>query len=255
MTAMHFRAVLGFIYLAQGFRLIWQPGIRRFVLVPLLLNVALFTLLIFFGLHQFQAGLAWLNSSIPDWLRWIDWLIWPLFLLGLLLAGFYFSLMIANLLAAPFNGPLAEAVARSIQGDTIPAGTDDGLLSALGQAGPALFNEIRKLGYYLLRVLPLLLLFIVPGLNLVAPFIWFAFTAWLLALEYIEFPLAINGIEFIELKKIARDNRLLLLGFGVALALLMMVPVINFMLMPAAVAGATIMSIKHGLSGDKARTR
>ena len=247
---MVFKPVLGFLYVARGFKLIWRPGVRHFVLIPLSLNVALFAFLLIAGMHELNAGLDWLNASIPDWLHWIDWLIGPVFFLGIMLAGLYCSLLIANLLAAPFNGLLAEAVERSLQAASeAPAGS--GIMAMLKEAAPALINEIRKIRYYLLRIIPLLFLFLIPGLNLLAPFVWFVFTAWLLALEYIEFPLSLQGVEFSELKQIAHRNRILVFGFGVALELLMMIPVINFLIMPAAVAGATLMTVRHNLAGTR----
>ena len=244
---MYFKPAHGFLYLAQGFKLIWHPDVRHFVLIPLLLNVVVFALLLIAGMHELRAGLDWLNASIPAWLHWIDWLIGPVFFLGILMAGFYCSLLIANLLAAPFNGLLAEAVHRTLQTASMPP-AESGIMGFFKQAGPALMNEIRKIGYYLLRVIPLLILFLIPGLNLLAPFIWFAFTAWLLALEYIEFPLAIHSVEFGEIKRIAQHNRMLVFGFGAALELLMMIPVLNFLIMPAAVAGATLMTLKNNLA-------
>jgi CysZ protein len=61
---------------------------------------------------------------------------------------------------------------------------------------PALLSELRKMSYFLLRAIPLLILFIIPGVNLVAPFLWIAFSAWFLALEYGDYPMANHGLAF-----------------------------------------------------------
>ena len=240
------RPFLGIAYLAEGFRIIWQSGVRHFVLMPLLLNFIIFSLFIIFGINRFDALLDWLLPSLPDWLQWIEWLVWPLFMLGFLVAGFFFSLVLAGLLAAPFNGFLAEAVEHKLKpGTSTPPGD---LLSVIREAGPALASEFRKLGYFMVRAVPLLILFVIPGLNIIAPFVWFAFSAWLLALEYLEYPLSNHGMSFPELKQIAGKHRMMILGFGIVLVLLAMVPVINFLVMPVAVAGATVMVVRQKLS-------
>ncbi len=74
-----------------------------------------------YGAHLFSTLIdAWL----PDWLRWLDRQLWPLF--GLLVLGAVFSgfSLVANLVAAPFNGRLAQAVETHLRGEpmTAPAG-------------------------------------------------------------------------------------------------------------------------------------
>ncbi|HEB96754.1 MAG TPA: sulfate transporter CysZ, partial [Sedimenticola thiotaurini] len=104
---------------------------------------------------------------------------------------------------------------------------------------PALLMELRKLFYFLLRAIPLLILFLIPVVNVAAPFLWFAFSAWFLTIEYMDYPMGNHGLRLRQQFAELRRARLTALGFGSALMLLMMVPVLNFAAMPAAVAGAT----------------
>src|SRR5918992_14665 len=96
---------MGGRYAARGSGLITQPGIRRYVIVPLLINFALFGAAIWYGASQFEALLDWL---LPNWLEWARWILWPLFAASALLVVFYAFTLIANLIGAPFNGLLAE---------------------------------------------------------------------------------------------------------------------------------------------------
>ena len=69
-------------HLLQGLRLLNQPGLRRFVLIPLLVNIVIFSLLIWFGIGQFEMLLDWL---LPEdrWWSFLSWLLWPLFAIAL----------------------------------------------------------------------------------------------------------------------------------------------------------------------------
>lgn len=47
-------------------------------------------------------------SHVPDWLQWLNYLLWPVVVLSILLVFGYFFSTIANWIAAPFSGLLAE---------------------------------------------------------------------------------------------------------------------------------------------------
>ena len=109
-------------------------------------------------------------------------------------------------------------------------------------------SELRKLLYFLLRALPLGLLFLIPGVNIAAPFLWALFSAWMLAIEYVDYPMANHLLHFSEQRRRLRKRRLLSLGFGGSSLLMTMIPLVNFLAMPVSVAGATAMWV-HELKG------
>jgi CysZ protein len=225
-------------YLLRGLNLITRPGLRRFVLIPLLINILIFSLLIWLGVDQFEALMDRFLPADDSWLAWLRWLLWPLFAIALVLVVFYTFTVIANLLAAPFNGLLAEQVERHLGGETLEQ--SGGFKQLAKDVLPALASEVRKMGYFLLRAIPLLILFLIPGLNIAAPFLWLLFSAWFLALEYGDYPMANHGLLFKEQHQRLRRDRFTALAFGGGLTLMMMVPILNFVAMPAAVAGATV---------------
>lgn len=230
-----------------------QAGLRRYVLGPLLLNVLLFAALIWFGAEQFANLVNWLLSPLPGWLDWLRYLLWPLFALTALIAVFFTFSLLANLIGAPFNGLLAEAVERRLTGQTMDDG--GGWKRVLADVVPALLGELRKLGYFLLWAIPLGILFLIPGLNLAAPFLWALFGAWMLAIEYSDFPMGNHNLHFVAQRQLLRSRRGLALGFGGAAMLATMIPVLNFLVMPAAVAGATQLWVKHLRSEQNLDTR
>ncbi|WP_089729919.1 sulfate transporter CysZ [Candidatus Thiosymbion oneisti] len=231
--------VSGAGYLLKGMRLIMQPGLRRFVLLPLLINILVFSAAIWYGVSRFESFLAWMESKVPSWLHWLDWVLWPLFVLVLVILVFYSFTLVANLLASPFNGLLAEKVELYLTGRPLHEG--GGWKQALMTLVPTLLDELGKLLFAALAAVPFLILFLIPGINLAAPALWFLYTAWILTLEYSDYPMGNHGLRFREMRARLRRKRVLGLGFGAATAGLTMVPVVNFIVMPSAVAGATAM--------------
>jgi CysZ protein len=245
-------ALKGIGYVREGLRLMRQPGLRRYVAIPLLISVVIFTTAILVGIHWLENLLAWLLGWLPSWLDWLRYLLWPLFALtGVLLVFYTFSLL-TNLIAAPFNGLLAEAVERHLDGR--PLQEAGGWQALLKDILPSLFSELRKLLYFALRALPLGLLFLIPPVNLAAPFLWALFSAWMLAIEYMDYPMANHLLHFAEQRKRLRRRRLLAWGFGGASLLMTMIPVVNFLAMPAAVAGATAMWVREFKQDSKGDT-
>ncbi len=231
--------IKGVRYLRQGLKLMRQPGLRRYVAVPLLVSTVLFSAGIVVSIQLLEILLGWLLGWLPGWLDWMRYLLWPIFVLTAVLLVFYTFSLVTNLIAAPFNGLLAEAVERHLTG--APLEDTGGWQALLRDIVPSLLSELRKLLYFLLRALPLGLLFLIPAVNLAAPFLWVLFSAWMLAIEYADYPMGNHSMRFAEQRKRLRSRRLLAYGFGGGSLLMTMIPVVNFFAMTASVAGATAM--------------
>ncbi len=207
---------------------------RRFVVVPLIVNLLLFVgggILLVGWIEQLSAALT---EWLPEWLHWLRYIIWPLFLLlfiGLVLFGFS---ALANLIGAPFNGVLAERCAALLGGE--PPASNRALWA---EVIVAIQGELQKLGFYLVRALPLGLLTLVPGIGLLASLGLLLLTIWMVALGYLDYPLGNGGLTFRQQRRVLGQQRLLLLGFGATIFALTLIPVVNFVVMPAAVCGAT----------------
>lgn len=222
-------------YLYQGVKLLPKPGIRHYVLIPLSINILLFSVLIYYAYQQFNLWIAVALEWLPSWLSFLDWLLWLIFaVLILLLVVFTFSLL-ANFIAAPFNGFLAEAVEKHLTGKAPevpqrPLATE--IIASLAR-------ELVKISYYLPRALALLLLSFIPLINTAAPLLWFLFGAWMMAIQYLDYPMDNHRISFAEMKQQLKAERLTPLGYGICVLFAAMVPLLNLIVMPAAVAGAT----------------
>lgn len=231
--------------LVTGYGLIWRPGLKRFVLIPLAINTVLFAGLIFWLVRYLDRAL---EGLLPNWLDWLEWLLWPVFTLTVVLVGFYAFTLVANFLAAPFNGLLAERVEHRLTGRQPPEG-QGGVAGALAELPVTIADELRKMAYFLGWMLVLVICFFIPLVNAMLPALWFLFGAWSLALEFMDFPLGNRGLSFPEQRAWARKRRGPLFGFGSAAVVATLIPVVNFALMPAAVAGATLLAVRQEGAG------
>ena len=225
-----------------------RRGIRAYVVVPLAINAGLFIALIYLG-ASWLLGFA--QGMLPGWLDPLAWILVPAFVLAALTAGFYTFNLVANLVAAPFNGLLAEAVERHLTGRPPPS-AGGGWRTFLGELATTFAAEVRKLVYVAVRSLPPLLLFLIPGINVVAPILWMLLGSWMLAVTYMDYPMANHGIGFDDLRARLRERRLLGFGFGAAAMAALAVPVLNFLVIPCAVAGATAMWVEQFEDGASA---
>ena len=236
-------------YLWQGTRLLARTGIRRYVLAPLFVSAILFTALLWFGVTEFGAAIDALMPVLPDWLQWLSWLLLPLAVVAALALALLLCLLAATLVTAPFTTPLAAAIERHLRED--PARGADAAASAgsfWSEAIHAVGGELRKLAYFATRALPLVVVSVIPGVNLLAPPLWLAFGAWMLALEYTEIPLARHGMNIAAARRVVAERRMTAFGFGLGVLGLTLLPGLQLLTIPAAVAGATVMVVREGMT-------
>ncbi len=230
-------------HLAAGLRLILSPGLRRFVLLPLTVNLLLFVALIVLAVQQFGFWVEALMPTLPQWLAFLEYLLWPLFVALVLLILFFGFTLLANLIAAPFYGVLAEKVDAVVRGsDVAPPFSWGELLAMIPRT---LGRELRKLAYLLPRALALLVLSLIPGLNLLAAPLWLLFGVWMMAVQYIDYPADNHKMGWDDMLAWLRAKRWQSLGFGAATYAALLVPGLNILLMPAAVAGATVFWVRE----------
>lgn len=237
----------GFHYLQRGFKSLSNAGLKRFILLPLLLNVVLMGGVSWWGIGEISGWIDALVEWLPGWLSWLSWILLPIAVLTVMVVVVYFFSAILNLIASPFNGLLSEAVETQATGQGLP----DESLAATGKR--TLQRELRKLGYMIPRFLLLLVISFIPVVNVISPVLWFVFGAWVLTLQYLDYAMDNNGHSFAELHQALRKQPLTTLGFGLLVSLGFMVPLLNMLVMPAAVCGATLYWVEQ-LKQDFAST-
>ena len=226
--------------LGRGFHLIRQPEVRLYVIMPLLINIILFGGLLWLGYQQFSPMVESLMSHVPGFLEFLRWFIWIVITLLTAIIVFFSFTPIANVIAAPFNALLSEKIEIRLTGKAVSSG-----ISFYAMIKISVLSQLGKLLYIALWSLALLLISLVPVINIIAPVLWVIFGSWLLSLEYLDYPMGNHDLRFSDQKKILAQRKGLALGFGGAVMVLTSIPLINFIVMPVAVAGATLLYVEQ----------
>ena len=213
--------------------MIFQPRLRWFVLTPLVINVLTFGVLMYWASGYFSQWMEHLTGWLPQWLSFLQYLIWPLFFLGLAAIIFFTFTIIGNLIAAPFNALLAEKVQR-IEGTNMPDMTASDWLTIVPKS---IGRELRKLLYFIPKALIILLLSFIPVLGAV---LWFMFNSWMMAIQYCDYAADNRGISFQDMVSELKSKRGKSWLFGATVNIAMLVPLLNLLIIPAAVVGATL---------------
>ena len=223
-------------YLIRGIRITTRPELRPFILIPLLINIIVFSGAVWVGMVYFESMLNYLLPESSGWwsesVRVLTWIMFGL--IALLMIFFTFTIT-ANIISAPFNSLL------SVKVEELLAGKRPVEAPFVSTILPALMNECRKLFYFITTGTLTFIVLLIPGIHIISPLAWASFTSWMLALEYIAYPMENHNIFFSGARRELKRKKSAALGFGLSVMLATTIPLINLVVMPAAVAGATAM--------------
>ncbi len=225
-------------YFNQAIKLLLQPGVKRYVFIPLFLNILIYISFISCAYHYTQELHSWLASYTPHWLSAVAWIVWFVSFIGILFFFTYLFTTIANIVAAPFNGFLAEKVEESMLGHTPNNAITIKQLCLL--LPKTLIRQMQLLLYFLPRAIILLALFLIPGINIVAGILWFLFSSWMISLQYFDYPFDNNNVGFKSMLNTLKQSPWQYLQFGIIINIFSIMPVINLFVIPFAVISATV---------------
>lgn len=250
--------------LLRGAQLLTRRELRPFILVPLLINVLLFVAFGIVIISQLgslssylgnlladapidTAGMPWWQSMLAAGAAWaagvFHWLAWLIALVVLLLFLLFYGYMFAvvtNIIAAPFNGFLAEKVEELLTGKAPPP---EALRHMVLRT---LKRELQKLKYFIGWGLVILLITLFTSWTVFIPALLSAlWGAWCMAIQYVDYPLDNHQRPFSEVKGLLLKHKLTTLSFGGTILLVKMIPIVNILVMPAAVAGGTALWIEQ----------
>ena len=227
--------------------LLEHPSLFRFIAIPLLINLVVFSGAAYLGLdffnesviHQIPRGDAWY------WVL-IYYFLWALAVAVTAVLVFFAFTVVGNLVASPFNELLSEKVEAIIRpgGEAPPFS----LKIFFREAGRTLLEESKKLGLFLLGMALLLLLNLIPvvgtilysGLSLL-------FTLFFLAVEYTGYLFSRKGIPFSCQRRFIGSRSLLLMGFSTGVLAILAIPFFQFLCIPLAVIGGTRLCLEEGV--------
>ncbi|MCH1554354.1 MAG: sulfate transporter CysZ [Luminiphilus sp.] len=233
----------GIGYLVRGAHLMTQPGLRQFAAIPLIANIIVFFLTASFLYVTLSDWYISVAGELADGWHFITWLVGPLMLLvGTMLSG-YVSVLIVLILTSPFHGLLAERAEEIITGETLQI--DSSSLAIALSVPRALLREIQKLAHYLPIAIAVIIVSIIPGINALSPLLWILLGAWMMSLQFVDYPMDNHRLPFREVRAACAAKRTTSLSFGASVAFVSGIPILNLFLIPAAVTGATLFWCEH----------
>lgn len=234
---------LGFHYFIYGWRLMLQRSLLPFIVFPVLINVVLIVVLLTLFISKINGWSEWIVSFMPSWLDWLTYLFVPFAILSLMIFFYLMFTTLANFIAAPFNALLAEKVEEQLTGETLVPTTLAGVLKDVPRM---LKREWQKMMYSLPRLIALFLLGWLPVLGqTIVPMLAFMFGAWLLAIQYCDYPFDNHKISFQRMRNALYERKILNFSFGALVSIFTLLPFINLVIMPVAVCGATAMWVNE----------
>jgi len=220
----------------EGAKLIRQPRLMRFAWIPALLSLAIISMGLWFAFSYVTDFSSFLVAQMPSWLGFLNFIVTPLLYLLSVLTGAWLFGLLAILIASPLLGDLSLAVEQH----TTPGNAPQAPAFLPGLAA-AFRREGRKLIYHLPRLIGVSILSVIPVLNTLAPVFWLIFGAWTLAVQFADYPAENRGLAFTDTLQRLRKQRWTALGFGACATVALAIPILNFLLVPVAVVGGTLL--------------
>jgi CysZ protein len=245
----------GLTYPFRGARLVYleRPGLVRYWGMPVLLTL-LAAVGIVWGAVSARDALVEAVWSTPagegtwaDVLRALHELVEWLAVMLLVLVGLVGLSLVTSLIAAPFNDALSEAVEEHVTGRP---GVPFSLRILLRDTVRTVLLELVKFALYAAVMGPLFVLsFVVPVLGQAVYAVFgFVFTALYFSIDYIDWPASRRDRGLRARAAVVRRNFWPMFGFGTGVWFFLIVPIVNLLFMPAAVAGGTLLFLD--LEGD-----
>ncbi len=225
----------GMTFLILGIRHLFTPGLKRFVLLPILFNFLLFVGLFYLLYHYAFPYSHFYINQLPSWLHFLSGLILAILAISFFLLFLSMFTVLFNLVAAPFNGLLAEKAQLLLYKTKIPS------LSLTDITIRTIKRQLQFLGFFIPRFIGMIILFFVPFIHPLYPFLWFWFTAWILSIQYQDFAMDNNLVSFKAMRLKIKEKSMMSLGFGSFINLLSFIPVLNLITLPAAVIGGVLL--------------
>lgn len=230
--------------LGRGMRMIGRsPRLILLGMIPALLSMVLYVGLFMLLLYFFEDLVDLATWYAQDWSS-AFWRTGAETVTGVAILGAAVLLAILSftavtlLIGDPFYEKISESVEDRLGG--VPDAVDRPWWRSLGRS---LVDSIRLLSLTTMIAIPLFLFGLIPLVGqTVVPVLGATVGGWFVAVELAGIPFYRRGLNLTHRRRLLRQHRKATLGFGVAVFLCFLVPFGTVLVMPAAVAGGTLLT-------------
>ncbi len=230
----------GFFYPFNSARfLLGHPSLLRYVLIPFLINLIVFSSAVYFGFDFFNGVVV---QHIPQGEAWywaiLYYFAWLVAVALTAVLVFFTFTVVGNLIASPFNDLLSERTEELLSGRK-----SDEPFSLRGFWRDTLrivSIELKKMAVFIIAMLLILPLNVIPGFGSVLySVLAVALTLFFLVVEYMGYVMARKRMSFRDQRRYIFSRSMLMLGFGTGVLTLLAIPFLQFICIPVGVVGAT----------------
>jgi CysZ protein len=234
----------GLRLLARGFGMYAKyPKLLVLGLIPAIISF-LVLIAAFIALVVFLDDLGrWITSWFAD-----DWssgtrggvrlLIEAAILIGSLWLAIITYTALTLVIGDPFYEKISERIENSLGGSG--AGAELPWYRTLPRN---IADSLRVVATQIVLAIPVLLLGLIPVVGqIAAPVVGALIGGWLICVDMTGIPFNRRGLFLRERRQLLRRHRALAMGFGVPIAVLMLIPFLNILVVPAGIAGATLLT-------------
>ncbi len=208
------------------------------VAMPALINIGTFFVivaLLFWNYDWFVLPEP-TGSGIGYYVLFVLWWLYKILLYPLLLALSYFLTMIlAGIVASPFNETLSERAEELMMGRVVQGEEGWKAMIVGGLRGIA-----SSAATGIPRAIVVVMLGLIPGIG---PILAAIVGAFFIAVGYTDYPFERRRYSLKRKLGTLWKHKRMALGFGIGANLLLIVPLVNFLCMPVAVVGGTALAI------------
>lgn len=225
----------------RGAKLVYVEhlDLARLWLVPIAITIVVLAASVGLVLHESSALVAWIwptPEADADW--WVGALRGALAVLIdalLVVLALLVTLLVSGVVAAPFNARLAEVLDERLHGIRTPEVTWQRL------AADVLRSAVVESTFALVNVALFLSGLFLPALGPLLTVLGLAAWALYFAVGYVDVPQASRGKSLGDRVGFVGKQLGAMLGFGTGVGLFLLVPLVNLLFMPAAVAGGVLL--------------
>lgn len=225
-------------------------GMWKLVIWPALINIALFAVGMSYVWTHKRGWMEWIWAFPPEaWLQALWWLVY--IVMSIALSGLVYTstVLLGAIVASPFNDMISQRTEQVLLGARYVPPPPGNLVQEVLRS---VWSSTVLVLAYGACMLPVLALNLVPAVGQAAyTAIALAVSSYFLALEYSDVLLQRRHIGIREKFALVWRERGLTMGFGLGTSLTLALPLLNFLCIPIAVVGGTVV----GLSLEQWRHR
>lgn len=244
-----------FLPLQAALMILKSRGLKCWALIPLVINILLYILIISLGLWlldsisipevewDFVGKLGVYLSDIVNYLG--SFSKWAVGIPVIILICYFSFTIVGMIIAAPFNDILSEKFENYIGTEQEDA-PDIPLRLNFTAALISIYSTlgfVSKQVFWSILALPLLFIPVVGMLPL------FLVTSYFSGVGFLDVGMARNYLRYPHKKAAIKQNFWVVLGFGVAMELLFLVPLLGLLMLPLGVGGGTVLYCKVDWAG------